>query len=372
MPIPTASRTALQDLIRLLTEVDERWSSEEWNLASEEDIAGSHRALMHILEAALVGNFEQDSGKPNFRRIVTPSRKLTGDNSDAIYFDAPLHPDYRYVITGQLNGAAYFSLTIEEGADDGGIATRTGGVLNDTDIDFDESGEFTVYLGGVEKERNWLPMTSGASRVTTRHYWELEHCAAGDPTLEPQLVIECLSETPLPEPANDKSIAAGIRRVSNFVRSRTLEMPPMANSEPPPFVALTPNVFPAPQLPGDYGLSAADAHYSMAPFFINADEALVISGRWPSCRFANVCLWNRFQQTYDYNNRSASLNRAQTVLESDGSFKIILANTDPGKPNWIDTEGNVFGMVFWRFFLVEGEVETPVAEVIKLSDLHGQ
>ncbi len=30
MPITTASRTALKDLITLLTEVDERWSSEEW------------------------------------------------------------------------------------------------------------------------------------------------------------------------------------------------------------------------------------------------------------------------------------------------------------------------------------------------------
>ena len=58
MPISTESRTALKELISLLTEVDEHWSSEEWNLASAEDIAGSHRALMHILEAGLVGNFE--------------------------------------------------------------------------------------------------------------------------------------------------------------------------------------------------------------------------------------------------------------------------------------------------------------------------
>jgi hypothetical protein len=146
-------------------------------------------------------------------------------------------------------------------------------------------------------------------------------------------------------------------------------MPPMANSEPPPFVALTPNEFPAPVPPGDFGLAAFDAHYSMAPFFINADEALVITGRWPICRFANICLWNRFQQTYDYINRSASLNRSQTQLQDDGTFKIILAGEDPGLPNWIDTENNLFGMVFWRFFLVEGEVETPQATVVKLADL---
>ncbi|MGI9293158.1 MAG: hypothetical protein ACR2PS_04180, partial [Pseudomonadales bacterium] len=135
MSIQTSSREALKEFIHLLQEVDERWSSEEWNLNSPEDIAGSHRALMHILEAGLVGNFEQDVRTPSFRRIVTPSRKLTGDNSDAIYFDAPVSPDYQYLISGNTSGAAYFSMTIESGAENGGLADKTDGVINDTNID---------------------------------------------------------------------------------------------------------------------------------------------------------------------------------------------------------------------------------------------
>lgn len=41
----------------------------------------------------------------------------------------------------------------------------------------------------------------------------------------------------------------------------------------------------------------------------------------------------------------------------------------PGQTNWLDTEGNLFGLVFWRFFLVEGKAETPVAEAVKLANL---
>ncbi|MGI9288116.1 MAG: DUF1214 domain-containing protein [Pseudomonadales bacterium] len=369
MPIQTESRNALNELIGLLQEVDERWSSEEWNLASADDIVGSHRALMHILEAGLVGNFEQDVRAPDFRRIVTPSRKLTGDNSDAIYFDAPVSPAYEYVVSGSTNGAAYFSMTIESGAEDGGFADKTDGVINDTMMDIDSNGNFTVFLGGEHRDKNWLPLNDGASRVTTRHYFEQQQPAAKDPNLEPRMRIECLSETDVPPPLNDESVAAGIRRVGNFVRSRTLGMPPMANSEPPSFVSLIPNTFPVPQPPGNFTLSAFDAHYSMAPFFINEGEALVLTGRWPQCRFGNVCLWNRFQQTYDYVNRSASLNRAQTELEPDGSFRMVLSAQNPGAANWLDSEGNLFGMLFWRFFLVEGDVETPQAEVFKLADL---
>jgi len=369
MSIQTKSRKALQEFIALLQDVDKRWSSDEWNLHSEEDIAASHRALMHIIEAGLVGFFEQDVRRPGFRRIVTPSRKLTGDNSDAIYFDAPVSADYCYVVRGNMNGAVYFSMTIEEGAAEGNMASKTGGVINDTQIDVDDDGSFTVYLGGEARDRNWLPLGKEAARITTRHYFEQMAPAAGNPFLEPRLSIECISAVETPEQLTDQDVAGGIRRVCNFVRSRTLEMPPMANSEPPPFLSLSPNAFPVPQPPGEFGLAAFDAHYSMAPFFLNSDEALVISGRWPECRFANVCLWNRFQQTFDYISHSASFNRVQTKLESDGSFKMIIAHQDPGLPNWLDTQGQMFGLVFWRFFLVEGEVESLEAQVVKFDEL---
>ncbi|MEP4147011.1 MAG: DUF1214 domain-containing protein [Halioglobus sp.] len=371
MSIQTKSRTALQELISLLQEVDEHWCSEERNLHSPEDIAGSHRSLMHIIEASLVGYFEQDANKPDFRRIVTPSRKLTGDNSDAIYFDAPLHPDNTYIIQGEKKGAAYFSITIENDTYDGRIATATGGVINDTEIDIDEEDRFTIYLGGEKRERNWLPLKAGASRVTTRHYFEHAEPAANNPDLEPRLHIECLDNNAVSAPPNDSTIAEGILRVGNAIRSRTLDMPALGGGELPDFMSPVPNEFPRPQQPGNFGLAAFDAHYSMAPFFINTDEALVITGRWPECRFGNICLWNRFQQTFDYIDRSVSLNRTQAVLETDGSFKMILAHQDPGLPNWLDTEGNLFGLMFWRFFLVEGEVETPEVQVVKFSDLVG-
>lgn len=365
----TLSRTALQEFIALLSEIDERWSSAEWNLQSAEDIAASHRALMHILEAALVGFFEQDAAHPDLRRITTPSRKLTGDNPDAIYFDAPVSAEHAYVMHGNMQGASYFSVTIEEGTADGHIASNTAGLINSDNMELDSNGNFTLYFGGEARASNWLALTPDASRLTTRHYFEHASAAAVDPELEPRMRIECLTSSGLAPAPDDTAIAAGIRRVTNAVRSRTLAMPPMANAALPPFVALTPNAFPPPVRPGDFGLAAIDAHYSMAPFFLNPDEALVIKGRWPQCSFANVCLWNRFQQTLDYRQRQVSLNRTQTEAEADGSFTIILAHEDPGQPNWIDTEGNLFGMVFWRFFMVQGDVETPTATVVKLADL---
>jgi hypothetical protein len=370
--IETGTRGALRELIELLQEVDRRWASDEWNLLGADDVVGAHRALMHILEGGLATYFETDASHPRFERIVTATRKFTGDNADAIYFDAPVSAERQYVVRGRMDGAVYVSLTVECETADGSMATRTAGVLNDAQFDVDAEGRFEIQVGGPARARNWLGLGEGASRITTRHYYENEISAAADPTRHAALEIEVVgAEAPPPAP-DDASVSAGMRRVAQFVRSRTLGMPPMAGTTPPPFVSLVPNQFPKPVCPGDFGLAAADAAYSMAPFVLGPDEALVMTARWPTCRCANVSLWNRFMQTLDYAHRTISRNRAQTTLEADGSFQIVVAHRDPGHPNWIDTEGRAFGLVFWRFMLPEGEIETPRAEVVPFAKIAGR
>ena len=179
------------------------------------------------------------------------------------------------------------------------------------------------------------------------------------------------SPTPPPRPS-DATVAAGIRRVAGLVRELTVDRPPTGQSQPRSWISRVPNEFPPPGKPGDLGLAAFDAAYAMAPFLIGPDEALVIRARWPQCRYANVCLWNRHLQTFDYASRSISLNRAQTVADADGRFTAVISHTDPGTPNWLDTEGRPFGIVYWRFMLPEGEIETPQAELVPLADLRSQ
>ena len=164
-------------------------------------------------------------------------------------------------------------------------------------------------------------------------------------------------------------MAAGIRRVAGLVRELTVDRPPTGQSQPRSWISRVPNEFPPPGKPGDLGLAASDAAYAMAPFLIGPDEALVIRARWPQCRYANVCLWNRHLQTLDYASRSISLNRAQTVADANGRFTAVISHTDPGVPNWLDTEGRPFGIVYWRFMLPEGEIQTPQAELVPLSEL---
>jgi hypothetical protein len=365
----TESQRALRELIALLQEIDERYLGDEWNAPAFGDLPDGVRTVANMLEAGLTLMFVSDPDRPFFRPIVTRTRKMLGDNPDALYYTAPVRADHAYRVTGNLSGSVYLSFTVETDTAEGGYSSETAGVLRDRDFDIDGDGNFELYFGGEKRDRNWLELPSGASELIVRCYFEEPMPAAADPNRRVPLVIETLTPVGPPTPPDDASVAAGVRRAARFLRSRTLEQPKTGEREQPTWVSTTPNVFPQPELPGNFAFAAADAAYSMAPYVLGPEEALVITGRWPECQFANVALWNRYLQTYDYSQRTVSRNRANTTLERDGSFRMVIAHEDPGVPNWIDTEGRSFGMVFWRFFMPEGDIETPQASVVKVADL---
>lgn len=367
--LQTESRRAYRELLELLTQADAEYLSATNRISTPGDISDGHRYIMHALSGGLDLFFEADPDYPVFRRIVTPWRKANGDNPDAIYYMAAVRGDRRYRVEGNLADATYTSITIEAGGEDGTHPQRTEGIINDLTIETDEEGRFELLIGPDVEGPNTLRMPPDAVRLTTRHYFERERSVASILGMEVPLRIEALDVTgPRPD-FDDARIAAGIRRVANRVRGFTTASPANDPSQSPAWVSRVPNQFNAPEKPGSLASAAIDAAYAMAPYLLKPDEALVIEGRFPECRFANVVLWNRYLQSYDYVYRQISRNRAQTTLEEDGSFRMVLAHRDPGVPNWMDTMGRPFGMVYWRFVLPEGEVVTPKASVVPFESL---
>jgi hypothetical protein len=362
------SRKKFNELLNTLQQAADEWVVPGVAM-SDDDVAEGFRILTHILQSALYSHQEFDPDRPVFHRIVSPTRSFTGDNSDALYFETPVAPGREYIVRGNLAGAVYTSFTMEAGAADGSYSSHTSGVLRDDDMDVDADGKYEIRLGGTPAERNWLGIPDDGGRITTRHYFEFPWAASASQTMHVPISIEVLDPPPAPPRWNDERVAAGIQRVINHVATKTINSPAPSEDTPIAFVSRVPNVFPQPVVPGDMAFAAFDAAYSMAPYLIGPDEALVITGRWPECRFGNVCLWNRWSQMYDYVNRQVSRNRANTTLNADGTFTMVLAHEDPGHPNWIDTEGRPLGTVFWRFFLPEGEIEAPQVEVVKFADL---
>lgn len=368
------SGAALQELRDVLGQLEASFASEAWGLRSPLDRAEARRLVMFHLHHAIEVYFEPSPERPAWKRFVTPEKKLLGDNPDAIYFATPISAAHRYRIRGNVAGAVYTSFTVELGGGDGGNPTGLGATLNDTELEIAPDGSYELVASAQKPERgSWLRLDPGASSLSTRHYYERETSIAADQLHHVPLAIDRLGAAAPPAPPSDASVAAGIRRVAQFLRTSVQP----ARRDPkqlPPWVSLVPNQFPRPKKDESnvqVGFAAKDNVYAMAPFALGPDEALVIRGRYPKCRFASVVLWNRHMQTLDYRFRRVSLNRKQTRLEPDGSFAIVLAARDPGVPNWLDTEGRPSGSVFWRFLLPEEEIAPLETQVVPLAALRG-
>ncbi len=106
-----------------------------------------------------------------------------------------------------------------------------------------------------------------------------------------------------------------------------------------------------------------------APTTSEDDQALVLRGRSPDCAFWNLCLWNPFLHTYNYDYGRVTINGTQVQYEPDGSWEIVIAPTDPGHPNWVSTAGHHRGWVWFRWFLPDHTPERPTAEVVALAPL---
>ena len=116
-----------------------------------------------------------------------------------------------------------------------------------------------------------------------------------------------------------------------------------------------------------FGWAAGDAAYALGRFALGADEALVVRGTSPPCRFWNLCLWNNFLHTYDYRSGHVTINGLQVQYEPDGSWEIVVSDRDPGRPNWVQTQGHTEGLLWFRWFLPDHTPDRPPTEVITLD-----
>ena len=370
------ARGAMHQLLATIRGVEEKLITAERGFTTEE-LAEAERSLAHILYTGLDFWLEGKPHRPVFRPYVTPTRKLLGCNPDSVYYFAPIEDNKSYRITGNLAAATFTSFTIEQGSEEGHAARGSSAAISDLEMEVNGDGSYEIIVSREKPASgNWLELKPGASQITTRHYHESRQNIASVPGRVVPIDLEVLDPDPLAPYGGDDEVAMHLEWVANYVREHSAmtfqkTSPEMAKKLG--WVSLEPNEFTA---PGQWATAAGDtaygnthAWYASSRYELEPDEALVIKGRFPGCRFANVVLWNAFMQSYDFANRQVSLNRNQVEYEKDGSFRMVIAHEDPGVPNWLDTEGRSTGQVYWRYIFPSDKPRRVKTKVVKLSSL---
>ena len=374
-PLPAnapATSHALRRLINTFNDFDQIYLKGLFGEPDAREVAEGERYLLHMLATGIELFVEGRDTHPEFASIVSPTRKLMGDNADAYYFHSQIRGDTWYRIRGQLTGETYLSFTVHTGDTPGGWATGVASAINHTNMEIDADGKFELLLG-PEDRGNGFYTTSNAVSVISRHYYQNETYAAADPLLHPRLSIEPVEPVAPPTPLSDEEMARKLDSLNAFVRANSIERPMFNPLTTPDWFSIIPNKLGKPakwkndEAGGGWG--AVDNAYSAGLFKIKADEALIIRGTMPDCLFSNVLLWNRYLQSFDYRYRQVSLNKKQMKMDANGAFTLVVAHSDPGVPNWLDTEGHENGIIYWRFMLPNAEIAEMTTEKVALADV---
>jgi hypothetical protein len=202
----------------------------------------------------------------------------------------------------------------------------------------------------------WIRLEPDAVCAITRDYLE-------EPTTSrrAQWSVECLDASAGVHDT-DEELARRLAAVVTWIKEQA-GLVPLAQGEPntvdPPYPVPTTT----------FGWAAGDAAYAMGSFELGDGEALVLKGRSPVCAFWNMCLWNPFLHTYNYDYERVTINGAQVHYEDDGSWVIVVAHDDPGHPNWVSTAGHGRGRIWFRWFLPEATPDQPEVDVVAVGDL---
>ena len=98
---------------------------------------------------------------------------------------------------------------------------------------------------------------------------------------------------------------------------------------------------------------------------IGADEALVIEIEVPHvCPYWNLQITDEFWRPMDYFNSISSLNGFQARPAANGKVYAVIAERDPGVPNWLDTGGYNRGAMLGRW---NGADAAPTPTIVRTS-----
>ena len=298
-----------------------------------------------------------DPAFPVLRRMAHETVKMGADNPDNYYFNAQISGKYSYRIRGKRNSVHYIGFFTQNGnyGTTGGMSPC--GVLEHTDLVIDDDGSFEIILGPTPTGKNWLKTEPATSMVMVRQTFLDRFTETPS-----EITIENLDGRTAPEPITPAMIDEGLKTASMFVAGASLLFARWANG----FQKHT-NKLPLfdPEVSNAAGGDASIIYYH-SYWKLADNESLVITVKPPDCDSWNFQLNNYWMESLDYRYFTICINKATAIYEPDGSVKVVVAHTDPGTPNWINTCGHNEGTMLWRWYRIKAgdrAVVEPCCEV---------
>ncbi len=328
--------------------------------ATEIDRAEGWRYLSRLARAGLERMVEfADPDFPEFYALSHATIKIGSDNPDNTYRNCIVAGDRTYRLRGRRGTAPLltFGTKAERYAIDGTQAST--GELDAKTMRIEPDGRFEILLSRDKQPGNWLPLAADSSMLIVRetHFDRKTEIPA-------EMTIECLDRPAKPQPLTADAIDRGLASAAAFVRGTAGAFAgymAIFQQTPNDWTVLPQSTWT--RIGGDPNIFYLWAYWSLAP-----DEALVIETDIPRCDYWNVQLNNYWDESLDYRYLPAHFNNHTATLNADGGVTIVIAASNPGVANYLDTAGHDNGAAMWRWVRSDSH-PIPRCRVAKLNEL---
>jgi hypothetical protein len=300
-----------------------------------------------------------DNADPDFPRFHQLDLvKIGADNPDNVYLSANIRGDRTYRITGKRGSIAYFSIGSKANryAKDGTMAST--GELSGADLTIAPDGTVEIIASAVQQGSNWLPLAPDSTGLVVRQTyldrtsevpgeWHIEQIGGpAEPAgLTPEFLAKALQRAAL----SVHGTAATFAHWTRTFMARPNELPDFGQQ-----------MFQ--RAGGDPEIFYLHGYWSLRP-----GEAWVIETDVPDCPYWNFQLDNWWMESLDHHRR-ITVNKHTAVLDADGRLTIVVAASDPGAGNWIDTCGHSSGTALLRWLGASAH-PIPKCRVVTLEEL---
>ena len=319
--------------------------------------AEGFRHLATLAQAGIRHVFNQDPLFPRFLRHPDSTSKMGAENADNLYHFAKIRADRRYRIRGRRNSAFCFLIETKQGymqlGDMENYAT-----LDSEAMHVEPDGRFEIWLAAERPAQcahaeNFVPLDAKATQVIIRQYlvdWDADVPADFE-------IVDVDSEGRAPETLTPTGVARQLDEAAHWIDTTFAMWNEWVTGyrERREDGVLKPAEL--------YAGGADDIRYGNDGYRIAEDEALVIEGEVPDARYWQFQLVDLWFDSNDYANRQSSLNHEQIHVDADGRYRVVISQSDPGVPNWLDTGGHLEGLIQYRYIWTRNNPHPTIRSV---------
>ncbi|HWE55537.1 MAG TPA: hypothetical protein VG435_08485 [Acidimicrobiales bacterium] len=324
-------------------------------------------AFEEVMFSAVVWSSNQDPVHPKVTCITRLEHQVDGiripgsrwgiDNPDTIYRVIPVSGAERYEIRGRVGEHRmtenYFTLW-----DD---SMNTKGSLNGHELVTEEDGSFVIFVDTDEAGDRPNHVRTGPDAHEFYIRDVMLDWGRDDPNWLEIVRLGPASTGPMAEDEQAERAARYMHKFAEFSRGLARGM-----------TMGRPNKFHL-AYSADQGGALRNQVYVGGHFLLEDDEAFVIDVNDGGAAYFTVPISNVWGTTMGIRDRTGSLNKAQSEPNRDGTWTYVLANADPGVPNWIDAGALPEGILTLRMAEFPGQRPddglAASGRVVKLADL---